>query len=144
MKLENIMLSVISQRKTNIIRSHFYVKTKKQRAALIAQLVKHPPAIQETPTQLLGWRKCAHLLLQEFQNYNSLLNNHPQENVGSHQKKITHVQEQRRSPSKMVGGMKLHLESNSIPTRDTQRAQTKPWVHQETPQRLSQTCLWVF
>ena len=30
-------------------------------------------------------RTCIHLL-QEFQNYNSLLNNHPQENVGSHQK----------------------------------------------------------
>ena len=34
-------------------------------------------------------RICAHLLLQELQNYNSLLNNHPLENVGSHQKKDT-------------------------------------------------------
>jgi len=30
---------------------------------------------------------CAHLL-REFQNYNSLLNNHQQENIGSDQKKI--------------------------------------------------------
>ena len=32
-------------------------------------------------------------------------------------------------------GVKLHLESNPIPARDTQRAQTKPCVHQdpETP-----------
>ena len=37
---------------------------------------------------------------------------------------ITHVQGQRRSPSKMVGGMKSHLESNPISTRDTQRVQT--------------------
>ena len=58
--------------------------------------------------------------------------NHAQENVGSHQKKIPHVQGQRRSPSKMVGGAKSHLESNSIPTRDAQRAQTKPCVHQDS------------
>ena len=37
-------------------------------------------------------------------------------------KKISHIQGQRRSLSKMVGGAKLHLESNPIPTRDTQRA----------------------
>ena len=59
------------------------------------------------------------------------------ENVGFHQKKIPHVQGQRRSPSKMVGGAQSHLESNPIPARDAQRAQTKPCVHQETPQRLS-------
>ena len=82
-----------------------------------------------------------HLLLQEIQNYNALLNNRLQENVGSHQKKIPHVQGQRRSPSKMVRGVKLHSETNPIPTRDAQRAQTKPCAQQETPQRLSQTCL---
>ena len=43
-------------------------------------------------------RTCAYLLLWEFQNYNSLLNNHWQENVGSHQNKIPHVQGQRRKP----------------------------------------------
>ena len=32
-------------------------------------------------------RTCTHLLLRELQNYNSLLNNHQLENVGSHQKK---------------------------------------------------------
>ena len=50
----------------------------------------------------------------------------------------------RRNPNKMVGGVKSHLESNTIPTRDTQRAQTQSCVHQGIPQRLSQTCLWVF
>ena len=67
---------------------------------------------------------CNHFLLQELQNYNLLLNNCRQENVGSHQKKTTHIQGQRRSPSKMVGGAKSCLESNSIPARDTLRAQT--------------------
>ena len=36
---------------------------------------------------------------------------------------IAHVQEQ-RSSSKMVGWAKLHLESNPIPIRDAERAQT--------------------
>ena len=51
----------------------------------------------------LRWRSirtCAHLLLQELQNYNSLQNKHWQENVDSHKKKIPYVQGQRRSPSK--------------------------------------------
>ena len=37
---------------------------------------------------------------------------------------MSHVQGQRRSHSKMVGGAKLLLESNPIPARDAQRAQT--------------------
>ena len=40
-------------------------------------------------------------------------------------KKIPHIQGQRKSPSKVVGGAKSHLESNPIPTRDAQRAQKK-------------------
>ena len=32
---------------------------------------------------------CTHLLLQELQNYNLLLNNHQQENFGSNQEKDT-------------------------------------------------------
>ena len=54
---------------------------------------------------------------------------------------ILHAQEQRRSPSKMVGGAKSGLESNPIPTRDTQRVQTN-LVHTRT-QRLRQNCVWV-
>ena len=42
----------------------------------------------------------------------------------SNSEEISHIQGQRRSPSKMVGGVKSHLESNSIPPRDAQRAQT--------------------
>ena len=48
-------------------------------------------------------------LLWEPQNYNLLLNNHWQENVGSHQKKTPHVQGQRKSPSRKVGGAKSQL-----------------------------------
>ena len=82
-------------------------------------------------------RVCTHLLLRELQNYNLLLNNHQQENVGCNRKKTPHVQQQRISPSKVEGGEKSHLESNPIPTRDTRRSQTKPCVHQdpEPPQR---------
>ena len=97
---------------------------------------------------------CTHLLLGELQNYKSVLNNHwlintvsvDKENVGSHQKNIPHVQGQRRSPSKMVGGAKSSLDSSPISTRNAWRAQTEPCADQdpETPQRLSQTCLWVF
>ena len=75
------------------------------------------------------------------QNCNSLWNNHWQENVGSHQKTISHVKGQ-RSPNKTVGGAKSRLESNPIPARDAWRAQRKP-AQQESPQTLSQACLWV-
>ena len=81
-----------------------------------------------------------------------LLNNHWQENVGSHHKKIPCIQGQRRSPNKMVGGVQTYLEWNLIPTRDTQRVQTKNalgtpghWERiSDLHKRLRQTCLWVF
>lgn len=61
-------------------------------------------------------------------NYNLLLNNHRQESWIL-PKKIMNIQGERRSPSKMVGGSKFHLDSNPIPARDAGRAQTKPCVH---------------
>ena len=61
------------------------------------------------------------------------------------------IQRQRRSPNKMVGGAKSHLESNLRPPRDAQRVQTKSCVHQDPGKgavnpnkKLSQTCLYVF
>ena len=69
------------------------------------------------------WRTCTHLLLRALQNYNSLLSNHEQESVGSHQKEIPHIQWQSRNPSKMVGVVKSCLESNPIPARDVQLKQ---------------------
>ena len=55
---------------------------------------------------------------------------------GNDWEKIPHVQGQ-RSPSKMVGGMNLHLESNAIPARNGQKAQTN-LVHTRT-QRPTET-----
>ena len=90
-------------------------------------------------------RTCAHLLLWELQNCNSLLNNHWQENVGPQQKKIPHVQGLRRSPNKMVGGAKSCLESNSYPP-EVLGGLKQNLVHARTQRchkRLSQTCLCV-
>ena len=56
-------------------------------------------------------------------------------------KKDTSHSRARRSLSKMVEGATSPLESSPIPARDDQRAQKKPCVHQDFPQRLNQTCL---
>ena len=88
-------------------------------------------------------RTCTHLL-QELQNYNSLLNNHQKENVGSHQKKMPHIQGQRTSPSRMVGAAKSRLESNPIPARVSRRAQTNllcTRTQTETPETELELCL---
>ena len=87
-----------------------------------------PPGKPKTLASWWSRRTCAHLLLWKLQNYNSmnynirlLLNNHQQENFGSHtKKKIPYIQGQRRKPRKMVGGVKLSLESNPIPARDSE------------------------
>ena len=57
--------------------------------------------------------------------------------------KIPHAQEQRGSPSKVVGGVNSHLESNPIPARDAQRAQTN-LVHTRTqgPHRDGNTAVF--
>ena len=56
-------------------------------------------------------------------------------------KKIPHVQGQRRSPSKMVGGAKSHLESPLTRQRHSEGS-NESCAHQdpETSQRLSQNC----
>ena len=51
------------------------------------------------PILSLRWqsrRTCTHLL-RELQNYNSLLNNHQQDNVGSHQKRYPHPRAKEKS-----------------------------------------------
>ena len=57
-------------------------------------------------------------------------------------KKMPHLQGQRRSPSKTVGGAKSNSESNPLPTRDAQRAQTNLVCNrtQRHPRDLSQKC----
>ena len=82
-------------------------------------------------------RTCAHLLLRD----NSLLNNHQQENVGSHQKRIPHVQGQRRPQQDGRRG-KIMFRIKPY-TRQRQSEDSNPCVHQEIPQRVSQPCLWV-
>ena len=90
----------------------------------------------------------AHLLLWELQNYNSLLNSHWQENVGSYQGKIPHVQGQRKSLSKVVGGAKSCLESNPIPARDARRVQTNlvctrtQRLHRDWARTVFECLLW--
>ena len=101
-----------------------------------------------SPSTLPSWqwsrRTCAHLLLWELQKYNLLLNNHWKENVGSHQKKIPHIQGQRRSPSKTVGRVK----SNPISARDAQRAQTNlvctgtQRLHRDWARTVLECLLW--
>ena len=102
-------------------------------------------AIEMTTLQLQDGRVEGHVLI--FSCKNSKITTHCWTIINRRMlhctKKDTHVQRQRRTPSKMVGGVKSHLESNSMPARDAWRAQTKSCAHQETPQRLSQTCLWV-
>ena len=59
-----------------------------------------------------------------------------QDNVVSHQKKkILCVQDQSRSPNKMVGGAQLHLKSNVMPAKYAWRAQTKPLCDQDPGKR---------
>ena len=49
----------------------------------------------------------------------------------STKKKLSQFQGQKRSPSKMVGGAKLHLESSPILARDAWRTQEKSGAHQD-------------
>ena len=87
-------------------------------------------------------RMCAHLLLRELQNCNSLLKNHQQENIVSNQNDTPHPRA-KENPQQDGRRGKITFRIKPHTTRDAQRAQTKPCVHQdpETPQRLSQTCL---
>ena len=48
----------------------------------------------------------------------------------SAQKKTPFIQRQRRSFNRTKGWVKMHLESNHIPTRDAQRTRTIPCTHQ--------------
>ena len=63
------------------------------------------------------------------------LNDHWQENVGSHQKKILHVQGQKRNHNKMASRAQSCLKSNLIPWRDAWREQTKSWKEHWPPQK---------
>ena len=55
-------------------------------AFLFLPLIRGKPVLRRM-RKMEDRRTCAHLLLGEPQNCTSLLNNHQQENVGSHQKR---------------------------------------------------------
>ena len=74
-------------------------------------------------------RTCTHLLLRELQNYNSLLNNHQLENVGSHQKKDTPCPGTKEKPQQDGRRGKITFRIKLQPTRNAQRA------HQEHTRR---------
>ena len=82
-------------------------------------------------------------ILVLVQNCNSLLNNHQQENIGSHHKKDTLHPKAKKKPQQDGRRGEIIFRIKPVHTRDTHRAQKNPCVHQdpETPQRLSQTCL---
>ena len=95
-------------------------------------------------------------ILVLVQNCNSLLNNHQQENIGSHHKKDTLHPKAKKKPQQDGRRGKIIFRIKPVHTRDTQRAQKNKnknkkkqqlCGHQdpETPQRLSQSCLecWV-
>ena len=60
-------------------------------------------------------RMCTNFLLWELQSCNSLLNNHRQENFGSYQKKISHIQGQREALIKITAATAAKL-LQSCPT----------------------------
>ena len=72
------------------------------------------------------WRRrrtCTHLLLQELQNYNFLLNNSQQENVGSHQKRYP-TSKGKGEAQQDSRGAKSYLDSNP------NQAETHRWHKQ--------------
>ena len=71
-------------------------------------------------------RMCAHLLLRELQNCNSLLNNHQQENVGSHQKK---TKNKKTNP---------HPRAKENPQQDGRRGKITFRIKPHTHQRCSE------
>ena len=93
-------------------------------------------------------RTCAHLLLWELQNYNLLMNNHLLENVRSHQKKKKNTPHPRAKDKPQQDGArrgKIAFRIKLLTFQRHSKGSNKPCVLQdpETPQRLSQNCVWV-
>ena len=69
----------------------------------------------------------------------------------SGQEEIPHIQgQEQRNPSKMVRGVNSHLESNPIPARDAQRAQTNlictrtQGLHRDWERTVFEHLLWKY
>ena len=63
-----------------------------------------PPKWHHGHNRWWGKRTCTHLLLWELQNYNSLMNNHQQENTESHQKRDTPHPRSKEKPQEYCRG----------------------------------------
>ena len=82
-------------------------------------------------------RTCSHLLLWELQNWNSLLNNHQQENVGSHQKKIPTSKGKGGGPTRRSVQFRRSVVSDSLQPHESQHARPPcpsptPGVHPDS------------
>ena len=87
-------------------------------------------------------RMCTYFLW-EVQNYNLLLNNHWQKYVGSHQKDIPHPRaKEKPQQDGRRGEIMFRIKPHTC--QSCSEGSNKTCAHQETPQRLSQTCLWAF
>ena len=84
-------------------------------------------------------RMCTHLLWWELQNYNSLLNNHQQDPT---KKRSPHPKSKKPQQDGRRDEIAFRIKSHAH--QRCSKGQTKPCAHHEAPQRLSQTCLWVF
>ena len=92
--------------------------------------------------RLWSRRSCTHLL-RELQNYNSLLNNRPQKNVGSHQKRYATSKGKGEAPARGRRGktafrIKPHTRQRCL------EGSNKTLCSPGDPQSLSQTCLCMF
>ena len=59
--------------------------------------------------------ECAHLLLPKHQNHNSLLNNHCQEDAGTHQRHLTSKDKEEATPRWQEGT--IMIKSNPTPSQ---------------------------
>ena len=83
------------------------------------------------------WSRRTRAFLRELQNYNSLLSNHRQDNVGSHQKKFTPKTKEKPQQDCRRGRTAFRIKSHTRQRHSEDS--TEPCAHQETPQALSQT-----
>ena len=76
----------------------------------------HSLSLTQTESKSLRRQSRRHtLLLLEYQNHNLLLNNY-QRMLEPTRKRHPHIQGQRRSCNKMVGGVIVTIKSNPVPT----------------------------
>ena len=99
-------------------------------------------------TRWWGRRMDTHLLLWELQNYNSLLNNHQQENVWSNQKKNSPLQRAKEKPQqdgrrgKIMFSIKPHTCQRCLKGSNKTLCTPRPRDTTETDPDLCLSLLW--